>query len=304
MKQATGYIGSATRKTVAEAVRISGVGLHSGQTVNLRIEPAEAGAGLTFVGPGEGKIPVSPFHVIETVNAVTLGNRSWKVQTVEHLLAGLAAAGITDAILEIDDHEIPILDGSAAPFYEAVMAAGVRDLGVAVEPIKLQSAVWVVEKDKYLVALPHDRFTVTYSIDFPHPLLRGLSMTADIDSESFVQDFMSARTFGFLRDVETMKAKGLVQGASLDNAVVLTEDGYMNESLRYEDECLRHKVLDLVGDLYLMGRPLQAHVIAFKAGHNLDVNLGKRILTRVSMDELARRKARMDSPEKQLVQTA
>lgn len=289
-------IGGSTRKTVRETVRLRGVGLHSGNPVNLRIEPSES-KGLVFRTAKGTMIPASPFYVTETTNAVTLTKGTEKIQTVEHLLAALAAAGITDAVLEVDSHEIPILDGSALPFYEAVMAAGVKDLGIPLEPIKLQSAVWVVDKDKYLVALPADRLTVTYSIDFPHPMLRGLSATLDLDTETFVNDIMSARTFGFYKDVETMKAKGLIKGASIDNAVVLTEDGYMNDSLRYEDECLRHKVLDLIGDLYLMGRPIQAHIIAFKAGHGLDVTLGRKILTRISMDELAARKTAQAMPE-------
>ncbi len=287
------FIGTGYRATVRGPVTIAGTGLHSGRTVTLKLFPARAGTGLVFlpVKGNKGKIPVSPFYVTDTRQAVTLGNRNWEVRTVEHLLAGLAAAGVTDAFLEIDALEIPIMDGSSAPFYDAVMAVGIEPFRVPLDPIRLTTPIWVVDKDRYLVALPHDTTRVTYSIDFDHPALRGQTLVIDLDQKSFVTEIASARTFGFYRDLEAMQARGLARGASPDNAVVLTDDGYMNE-LRYENECLRHKVLDLIGDLYLMGRPLQAHVIAHRAGHSLDVTLAKQILTRAAMDELASRKSR------------
>ena len=293
MDWATGRIGKVSRHTVAKPVRISGTGLHSGNIVKLEIKPAVNG-GLVFQNSKDRsiQIPVSPFYVTETLQAVRLSSKNWKVQTVEHLLAALAALGITDALLELDSNEIPILDGSAQPFIEAIETSGIVDLGINVEPITLTSAVWVVDGDKYLVALPDNKFSVTYGVDFKHPLLRGQSIHMELDSPSFMKEIGSARTFGFLKDVEEMKARGLVMGGSLENAVVLTEDGYLNDSLRFENECIRHKVLDLVGDLYLMGRPIQAHVIASRAGHALDVSLAKKIMTQVALDELAARKAR------------
>lgn len=284
-------LGRKNRMTVSRPVTICGTGLHSGNTVCLSIIPATSG-GLVFQSKQDlsVQLPVSPFFVKDTVHAVTLASKDWKVQTVEHLLAALAAAGITDAVLQLDSTEVPILDGSALPFYEEIMSAGLIDLGTPVEPIRLTSPVWVVEGDKYLIALPDDQMRVTYSIDFNHPLLRGQSLSIDLNSDTFVKDIISARTFGFLRDVEEMKARGLIKGGSPENAVVLTETGYLNDSLRFENECIRHKILDLVGDLYLMGRPLQAHIIASRAGHALDVTLAKKIMKRVTLDELAARK--------------
>jgi UDP-3-O-[3-hydroxymyristoyl] N-acetylglucosamine deacetylase len=284
--------GAGFRRTISREARLSGIGLHSGETVNLWLAPAPAGTGLVFrsTTPDQGDIAVSPFNVIDTVNAVTLGNRRWKVQTVEHLLAALAALSITDLYMTLDSFEAPILDGSSAGFYEALTGAGVVDLDERLEPIRLQTAAWVVDGDKYLVALPHDGLRVTYSIDFNHPLLRAKTIQIDLDGDALAREILPARTFGFLRDVEAMRARGLIKGASIDNAVVLTEDGYLNDSLRFEEECVRHKILDLIGDLYLLGRPLHAHLIASRAGHTLDAALARKIYTQAAMDELSRRK--------------
>ncbi len=287
-----GNLGRSRRASLAAETTIRGVGLHSGSPVTLRIFPAEPGAGLVFrAGRGQvGDIPVSPYHVVDTVHAVTLGNSDRRVSTVEHLLCGLAVAGVTDAFFELEGTEIPILDGSALPFYEAIMGAGILESTVPIEPITIQSPIWVVQKDKYIIALPHPGFRVTYGIAFAHPELRGQSFSEDLDTERCRTDLLAARTFGFYKEVEQMRARGLARGASLENAVVLTDDGYMNESLRYPDECIRHKVLDLIGDLYLLGRPLRAHIIASRAGHALDVALCRNILDALASDELAARR--------------
>lgn len=291
-------IGRANRATIQKTKLIQGIGLHSGEEVHLKISPARAGNGLVFRASGsqKGDIPVTPFNVVDTLQAVTLGNSNWRISTVEHLLAGLATAGITDADFEIDAPEIPIMDGSARPFYEAIQEAGVQDLGVPCEPIVINTPVWVVEGDKYVIALPHDGFRVTYTINFNHPMLNGRTLNMDLSTQMCAEEILPARTFGFFKEAEALKAKGLALGASLDNAVVMTDDGYMNESLRFENECVRHKALDLIGDLYLMGRPIQAHIIASKAGHKLDVALGKNILNAKAKDELtARRRVPVES---------
>lgn len=279
------------RRTLAHTIDLSGVGLHSGEIVHLRCEPAPAGSGLVFRHnkASNGEIPVSPFHVAETVNAVTLANRSWRVQTVEHLLAALAALRITDLYLFLDAQEIPIMDGSAAEFYAAFASAGIVELDEELSPIQLKNPAWVVDGNKYLVALPHDGLRISYTIDFNHPDLRGQSMTMDLDDETIAREILPARTFGFLRDVEALKARGLIKGASAENAVVLTDDGYLNER-RFPEECVRHKALDLIGDLYLLARPVEAHFIAHRAGHAMDVALARKIQMQAAMDELGRRK--------------
>ncbi len=292
-------IGRFNRATLANTVTIEGTGIHSGETGQIVLKPAEAGTGLIFKGTGSriGDIPVSPFYAQDGVQAVTLGNRHWQIKTVEHLLCAMAAAGISDCIMETTMSEVPILDGSSQPFYDLIMEAGVQDLDEPMEPLKLSNPVWVIENDRYVVALPSEEFKVTYTIDYPHPMLRGQTMTMGLNAENLIEDILPARTFGFLKDVEELRKRGLIQGGSLDNAVVLTEDGYLNDDLRFEDECIRHKILDLVGDLYLLGRPLKAHIVAFRAGHSLDISLGKKIQTRIAMDELASRKERIERAE-------
>lgn len=285
-------IGRQNRCTVAETVSFTGTGIHTAGATTLRIHPAAPGTGLILqsTSPSLGIIPISPLSVTETAQAVTLSNGSWKVHTVEHVLCAMAVAGITDAILELDGTEIPILDGAAGELYRGIMAAGVQESDVVVEPIRLSAPVWVVKDDKYLVAIPADDFRVTYTIDFPHPELKGKTYHGLLNSEIMEQEVLEARTFGFLKDVEELRKRGLGMGASLENAVVLTDTGYLNDDLRYPDECLRHKVLDLIGDLYLLGRPLMAHIIAFRAGHALDVALGRNIIANLSGDELAGRR--------------
>ena len=296
MEHSSKYVGGINRGTVQREILISGVGLHSGEQATLRILPAERPEGLIFRATGSrlGDIPITPFHVTNTQQAVTLGNQNWQVQTVEHLMAALAGAGITDAYLEIDGPEVPICDGSAQPMYEAIVSAGVADLGIPVEPIRLNSALWVTDGDRYLIALPHDNLKVTCSIHYPHPLLHNQTISAEFETDTFIKDFLSARTFGFMQEVEALKARSLIKGASLDNAVVFTETGCVN-TMRFPNECVRHKVLDLLGDLYLLNRPIQAHLIASKAGHGMDVELAKKIFKATTMDEMSARKKRRNA---------
>ncbi|WCL50944.1 UDP-3-O-acyl-N-acetylglucosamine deacetylase [Leptospira sp. GIMC2001] len=277
------------RKTVKETIRLKGIGLHSGKTVRLNIHPAESGHGLKFNHSQPTHSTIIPVHVdyvIDTGNAVTLGKDQVKIQTIEHLMAALHTLGITDALIDIDSTEVPIMDGSSLPFLEAIQSTGWIESKTILEPIQITNPIWVVEGDKYLVLLPSDELKVTYSIDFNHPLLRGQSFTTNLDQKTVLEDILPARTFGFLKDVEQLQSKGLALGGSLDNAVVLTEDGYLNDSLRYENECVRHKVLDLIGDLAVLGRPFTGHLIASKAGHGLDISLARCILEQEKANEM------------------
>lgn len=285
-------IGRFNTATIKETAIFNGVGIHTGSPTTLRVHPAESGTGLILrsQSPSLGSIRISPENVTETTQAVTLSNGNFSVHTIEHVLCALAVAGITDAVLELDGSEIPILDGAAGELYRGIMAAGILESNTPVEPIRLSAPVWVVKDDKYLVAIPADELQVTYTVDFPHPDLRAKTYHGRLNSEIMQSEIIEARTFGFLKDIEEFRKRGLGQGASLENAVVLTDDGYLNDSLRYSDECLRHKVLDLVGDLYLLGRPLQAHIIAFRAGHALDVALSRNILAALANDELSQRR--------------
>ncbi|EMP07293.1 putative UDP-3-O-[3-hydroxymyristoyl] N-acetylglucosamine deacetylase [Leptospira interrogans serovar Pyrogenes str. 200701872] len=211
---------------------------------------------------------------------------------MEHLLAAVYALGLTDLILEIDAVEVPIMDGSSLPFLQALESAGIIEYPEIVEPIYIQSPLWVVDGDKYLVLLPSDELKVTYTIDFNHPLLKGQSITVSLDREKIKQEILPARTFGFLKDVEALQARGLAMGGSLDNAIVLTQDGYLNQQLRFENECVRHKILDLFGDISIAGRPIIGHYLASKAGHALDISMAKLVMSNVTGDEISKYKSR------------
>ena len=282
------------RASLRSTLKMEGIGLHSGKRVRLKMEPASPGTGIVFhnQSKSKGKILLSPLNVVSTFNATSLSNGKWHLQTVEHLLAALYGAGITDLHIILDQPqervEIPILDGSAYPWYEALTQTGIEHSQIELQPVIIHTPVWVVEGDKYLIALPQDHLSVHYSIDYEHPLLSKKSLYIEFDEGAKIaEEILPARTFGFFKEVEQMKSQGLIKGGSIDNALVLTEEGYMNKKLRFSDECLRHKVLDLLGDLYLLGAPLKAHLIAFKAGHTLDISLARKILECMQGDELA-----------------
>ena len=287
------------RKTVKNTIRLKGLGLHSEKTVQLTIHPSESGSGIQFLHTSPTKKTLIPVHVdqvIDTGNAVTLGQDGVKIQTIEHLMAALHTLGISDAIIEIDSNEVPIMDGSSLPFLEAIISTGSLSFREQLEPIKITNPIWVVEGDKYLVLLPSDELKVTYNIDFNHPLLRGQTLTTSLDQNTLLNEILPARTFGFLKDVEYLQSRGLALGGSLDNAVVLTEDGYLNDELRFDNECISHKVLDLIGDLAVMGRPFTGHLIASKAGHGLDISLAKCILEQERANEFSKYKDYKSAP--------
>lgn len=277
------------KKTVKDTVRLRGIGLHSGKIVHLNIHPAEVGTGIQFIHTSGSKSTIIPVHVdnvIDTGNAVTLGKEGVRIQTIEHLMAALHTLGISDTRIEIDAMEVPIMDGSSLPFLEAILATGIEESKEKIEMIQITNPIWVVEGDKYLVLLPDDELKVTYSIDFAHPLLKGQTLHTSLDHDTVLNEILPARTFGFLKDVEYLQSRGLALGGSLDNAVVLTDDGYLNDSLRFDNECVRHKVLDLIGDLAVLGRPFRGHLIASKAGHGLDISLARCIIEQEKRNEL------------------
>lgn len=289
-------ISTKKRKTIKNKITISGIGLHSGKQVTIKMHPAESGNGITFIPNSSSlkkfKIPVSLEYVVDTSNAVTLGDGVYTIQTVEHLLAALHTRGITDMLIEIDSLEIPIMDGSSQPFMSAILLDNIYEFPEEIEPIKVINPIWVVDGDKYLVILPSDTLKITYHIDFKHPLLKGQSFTTEIDEEILEKEILPARTFGFLRDVKALQERGLAMGGSLDNAIVLSDEGYLNESLRFENECVRHKILDLIGDLSIIGRPIIGHILASKAGHALDISMGKLLLSKFTGDEVSKFKSK------------
>jgi UDP-3-O-[3-hydroxymyristoyl] N-acetylglucosamine deacetylase len=269
------------QKTLRRAVEIEGIGLHSGSSATVRILPAEAGSGLIFVRRDLGgiEIPAVHRHLTDSSFATTLARGTASVATVEHLLSALQGLQIDNARIEVGGPEVPILDGSSLPIVQSLQKAGVCDLGSPRKFITLNRPISVRLGDKELVALPANGLETTYAIDFPHPAIGYQAATVRVDPPGYISTIAPARTFCLLQDVEAMQQAGLALGGSLHNALVVGERGVLNDSLRFRDEFVRHKILDLIGDLALLGAPLRAHVIAFKAGHRLHAALVARILS-------------------------
>jgi UDP-3-O-[3-hydroxymyristoyl] N-acetylglucosamine deacetylase len=245
----------------------------------LVLKPAPAEHGLRFRRTDVGvEIPASLDHVARLDHATTLSRDGVGVETVEHLLSALYALGVDDAQIEVDGPEIPILDGSAAPFVILIHEAGLKPLPAPRRYLKVTRPVDVVRGGKSIRVTPADHFQVSYAIGFDHHLLRHQAVSFRVTGATFAESIAPARTFGFLREVEMLRRNGLALGGSLENAVVIGETGVLNNKLRFEDEFARHKVLDAVGDLALLGFPLVGHVQASKAGHALHAALAQKLL--------------------------
>jgi UDP-3-O-[3-hydroxymyristoyl] N-acetylglucosamine deacetylase len=272
------------RKTINTSVSITGIGLHSGIYTTVELWPVPAGSGVTFVRADlDGlRIPALQASTTALDHATTVGKDDVQVGTVEHLLAALMACGITDVDIHIDGPEVPIIDGSALPFMHLIDAAGVRELDAEIAVLRLRNPVEIVDGDKSIRIVPANRLTIKYKIDFDHPVIGRESMQFDFDDEkghdNFLRKIAPARTFGFMRDVEKLRAAGLALGGSVENAVVLDERGVMNGPLRFKDEFVRHKILDLIGDLALLGRPVVGEITAYRAGHALHSRFVAEIL--------------------------
>jgi len=268
------------RQTLGGSVSIVGRGLHNGAPVHLQLIPAPAGHGVVFVrtDAGDAEIPASIRYAGPSHYATTLERDGLGVGTIEHLMAALSALLVDDVRVELDGPEVPILDGSSRPFVDAILRAGRRELDEPRQYLTLVRPVTVEHDDKRIAAYPCREYRVTYALDFDHPALGYQELTASLWSEeSFTAKLAPARTFTFAKDVEALRRRGLALGGSLDNAVVLGEDRILNPDLRFPDEFVRHKMLDLTGDLSLLGHPVRAHVVAYRAGHDLHARLARAI---------------------------
>ncbi len=267
------------RRTLRRAVGCTGIGLHSGRPVRLDLKPALAGHGIRFVRTDLGvEIPATCAQLGPLDHATTLTYDGAAVETVEHLLSALFALGVDDVRVELDGAEVPILDGSAAPFVILIHEAGLRPHAVPREYLKITQPVEVVHGNKWARLGPGDGFRVSYTIGFDHPLLRHQAVCLRVSPDVYADAIAPARTFGFLREVETLRRSGLALGGSLENAVVIGETGVLNNKLRFEDEFVRPKVLDAIGDLALLGHPILGHVEAARAGHALHAALVQKLL--------------------------
>ena len=267
------------QRTLRRPISCAGIGLHSGNKVTLALKPAPADSGIRFrrTDLGNLEIPATVSNLASIHYATGLSCDEASVETVEHLLAALVGLGIDNVFVELNHPEVPIMDGSASPFIYLIHEAGVRRLAAPRRFLKVLRPIALSRGDKRIALYPSDHFKVTYSISFDHPLLRHQSRTLPITEESFCEEIAPARTFGFLKEVEMLRQNGLALGGSLDNAVVLGETCVLN-ALRFEDEFVRHKILDVIGDLALVGYPIIGHLVAHRGGHGLHTEFAAKIL--------------------------
>jgi len=274
------------RRTIAKPVSLEGIGLHLGAACRLVFRPAPSGAGISFRRidlPGSPSIAALAEHAVLTERRTQLGEDPVSVHTVEHVLAAVAGCGIDDVEIALDAGEPPIMDGSAAPFVDALQAAGIIEHGGEVEFLTLRRAVKIVDGDSVYEAAPSPELELRVSIDFPHPLIGAQQACYRVTRETFAKELAPARTFGFVREVEVLRSRGLIQGASLENAIVLDDTQVVSSPLRWPDEFVRHKAMDCVGDLALAGMRVRARVTAVKPSHR-----GTVLLVRAMKEAIAK----------------
>ena len=258
----------------------AGVGLHSGAPVRLRILPAPAGSGIVFrrVDLDGFEVEAVSRNVARVSYATSLMKKGVLISTTEHLLSAFIGTGIDNAIVELDNLELPILDGSARPFVELIYQAGIRKQRRPRSYLRIRRALEMRDGNKFIAVYPADTYAVSYAINFPHPLIGKETFSMEIANGNYLREIAAARTFGSREDEQTMRNMGLIRGASRDNCVVLSRNGLENPPLRFDDEFVRHKVLDLIGDLALLGKQILGNVVADRAGHAMHTALVSRLL--------------------------
>lgn len=290
------------QRTLKTVIRATGVGVHSGKKVFLTLRPAPADTGIVFSRVDLDQpvsIPARAEFVGDTSLSTTLTKDGVRVSTVEHLLSAIAGMGIDNAYVDVTAPEVPIMDGSAGPFIFLLRSAGVEEQNSPKKFIKIKEKVTIKEGDKSASVLPYNGFKVSMEIDFDHPLFNKHNQMATLDfgSTSYMKEISRARTFGFLKDFEYLRQNNLAQGASLANSIALDDYKVLNEDgLRYEDECVRHKILDAVGDLYLLGHSMIGEFVGFKTGHYLNSKLLEKLLATPSAYELVTYEDQADLP--------
>jgi len=290
------------QRTLKNVIRATGVGLHTGKKIYLTLRPAPANAGVIFRridldDPVE--IEAKPDNVGDTMLSTSLVKDGVKISTVEHLLSALAGFGIDNAYIDLSSDEVPIMDGSAGPFVFLIQSAGVEEQNAPKQFLRIKETIRVEDEDKWAMFEPFEGFKVGFTIEFDHPMFHDGNCKAEIDfsTTSYVKEVSRARTFGFMRDVELLRENNLALGGSLDNAVVVDDYRILNEDgLRYEDECVKHKILDAIGDLYLLGHSLIGSFTGFKSGHALNNRLLRELLVTESAWELVSFEDEVDLP--------
>lgn len=268
------------RKTLNKEIQYNGIGLHKGEEIKMKLIPAKSG-GIVFkrvdLESGKNEISMDIENTFDLTRGTNLKNEfEAAVYTIEHFLSALYIAGITDLIVELDGNELPIGDGSARVFLEVIEGVGIQELEEEVKEIEIKTPINLTVGDKHIVALPYDGYKITYTIKFDHTFLKSQMLEVVLDMESYKNEIVNARTFGFDYEIDYLKKNNLALGGTLDNAIVVKKDGVLNpDGLRFEDEFVRHKILDLIGDLKVLNRPIKGHIIAIKAGHALDIEFAK-----------------------------
>ena len=271
------------RKTIKNTIEISGIGLHKGEEIKLTLKPSENNneRGIIFkridISGKNNVIKVDYRNLFDLERGTNIRNEDdVKVHTIEHFLSSLSITGVTDILVEISGNELPILDGSSIGFVEKLLEAGIVELNEKIEPVVItEPVIFSDEKTgKYVMALPYDGFKISYTIDFNHSFLKSQYYELEVNLENYIENIAKCRTFAFDYEIDFLKKNNLALGGSLENAVVVGADGPLNpEGLRYSDEFVRHKILDIIGDLYVLGTPIKAHIIAIKAGHYVNSRL-------------------------------
>ncbi len=275
------------RKTIKNSVEILGIGLHKGEKIKLTLKPSENNdeRGIIFkridVSDKNNIIKVDYRNLFDLERGTNIRNEDdVKVHTIEHFLSSLSITGVTDILVEISGNELPILDGSSAGFVEKLLEAGIVELNEEIEPVVITEPVIFSDEKagKYVMALPYDGFKISYTIDFNHSFLKSQYYELEVNLENYMENIAKCRTFAFDYEIDFLKKNNLALGGSLENAVVVGAEGPLNpEGLRYPDEFVRHKILDIIGDLYVLGMPIKAHIIAIKAGHYVNSRLTEMI---------------------------
>ncbi|MDI6785337.1 MAG: UDP-3-O-acyl-N-acetylglucosamine deacetylase [bacterium] len=266
------------QKTIKNKVRYRGIGLHSGEDAFLTLLPAPVYTGIKFKIKEKGTVKACVLNVIKSDREVVLRENGIEVRTVEHILAALSGCKIDNVYIELEGPELPIGDGSSKTYVDLIKDAEIIEQEAKKEAIKIDSPLWIEENDRQIIVLPADEFKITYLIEHNDSVIGLQYAFFSINEEMFVKEIAPARTFGFLSEVEDLRKKGLIKGGSLENAVVIGKDRILNDNLRFENELVRHKILDLIGDISLVGCSIVGHFIALKSGHDLNIKLAKKIV--------------------------
>ncbi|MFO7156517.1 MAG: UDP-3-O-acyl-N-acetylglucosamine deacetylase [Pseudomonadota bacterium] len=286
------------QRTLRQKVSCTGIGLHSGARITLTLNPAPANTGIRFVRTDlspEVEIPALADYVVDTRLATTIGKDGARIGTIEHLMAALFGLGIDNCRVELDGPEVPIMDGSAAPFVYLIQEAGIELQREMKRFLVIRNPVEVADGDKTAKFLPAPQLSISFTIDFDHPLISKQTFRMDFSDRFFHREIARARTFGFYEEVEMLKRMGLARGGSLDNAIVVDDFSILNpDGLRYPDEFVRHKILDSMGDISLLGMPVIGHLVAYKSGHALNHKLVTQVLSDASCYEIVEAEERTE----------